>query len=115
MEINSSLSWAVESRLVSMGFSRRSAGDDAAVSTTTGVSNLLLTASDWRDSTLNQPWLSDARPGYTFKIMQVGNDVVIEFVPEPSTWAMTLASVGFAGWMARRKKLASKKQKQLAA
>jgi len=36
-------------------------------------------------------------------------------VPEPSTWAMTLASVGFAGWMARRKKLASKKQKQLAA
>ena len=31
-------------------------------------------------------------------------------VPEPSTWAMTLASVGFAGWMARRKKLASKKQ-----
>ena len=36
-------------------------------------------------------------------------------VPEPSTWAMTLASVGFAGWMARRKKLASKKQRQLAA
>ena len=39
-------------------------------------------------------------------------------VPEPSTWAMTLASVGFAGWMARRKKLASRKlasKKQLAA
>ena len=31
-------------------------------------------------------------------------------VPEPSTWAMTLASVGFAGWMARRKKLARKRR-----
>lgn len=30
-------------------------------------------------------------------------------VPEPSTWAMTLASVGFAGWMARRRKLARRK------
>ena len=31
-------------------------------------------------------------------------------VPAPSTWAMTLASVGFAGWMARRKKLARKRR-----
>ena len=31
-------------------------------------------------------------------------------VPEPSTWAMTLASAGFAGWMARRKKLARKRR-----
>ena len=31
-------------------------------------------------------------------------------VPEPSTWAMAVMSVGFAGWMARRKKLARKRQ-----
>ena len=31
-------------------------------------------------------------------------------VPEPSTWAMTLASVGFAGWMARRKKITRKRR-----
>jgi len=31
-------------------------------------------------------------------------------VPEPSTWAMTVMSVGFAGWMARRKKLAMKRR-----
>ena len=31
-------------------------------------------------------------------------------VPEPSTWAMTLASASFAGWMARRKKLARKRR-----
>jgi autotransporter-associated beta strand protein len=31
-------------------------------------------------------------------------------VPEPSTWAMTVMSAGFAGWMARRKKLAMKRR-----
>lgn len=56
-------------------------------------------------------WLSSEATGtggqYFVFLPSTGKLVI---VPEPSTWAMTLASVGFAGWMARRKKLARKRR-----
>lgn len=56
-------------------------------------------------------WLSTEATGtggqYFVFLPSTGKLVI---VPEPSTWAMTLASVGFAGWMARRKKLARKRR-----
>ena len=73
---------------------------------TSGISNLLLAANDWRDS--NNVLLSSIRSGYTFQILQIGNDVVIEFVPEPSTYALAVIGLGVAGlrhlkqWRSRR-------------
>ena len=60
-------------------------------------------------------WFNDGTPTDPQYLVFTPSTGSLVIVPEPSTWAMTLASVGFAGWMARRKKLASKKQKQLAA
>jgi len=60
-------------------------------------------------------WVTGDVPGTDQYLIFTPSSGTLVIVPEPSTWAMTLASVGFAGWMARRKKLASKKQKQLAA
>ncbi len=56
-------------------------------------------------------WTTNELPntdGQFFVFLPSTGKLVI--VPEPSTWAMTLASVGFAGWMARRKKLARKRR-----
>jgi len=63
--------------------------------TTSGISNLLFSANDWRDS--NNVLLSSVRSGYTFEILQIGQDVVIEFVPEPSTYALAVIGLGVAG------------------
>lgn len=56
-------------------------------------------------------WKSTEAPGtdgqYLVFLPSTGQLVI---VPEPSTWAMTVVSAGFAGWMARRKKLARKRQ-----
>lgn len=60
-------------------------------------------------------WYSNGSPSDPQFLQFSPSTGQLVIVPEPSTWAMTLASVGFAGWMARRKKLASKKQRQLAA
>jgi len=60
-------------------------------------------------------WYSTNPTGVDKYLVFIPSTGQLVIVPEPSTWAMALASVGFAGWMARRKKLASKKQKQLAA
>ena len=55
-------------------------------------------------------WYNDGTPTDPQYLIFSPSTGSLVIVPEPSTWAMTLASVGFAGWMARRKKLASKKQ-----
>ena len=60
-------------------------------------------------------WYNNGLPTDSQYLVFSPTSGTLVIVPEPSTWAMTLASVGFAGWMARRKKLASKKQRQLAA
>ena len=57
-----------------------------------------------------QKWFSTNPTGSDKYLAFTPSSGQLVIVPEPSTWAMTLASVGFAGWMARRKKLASKKQ-----
>jgi len=57
-----------------------------------------------------QAWFSTNPTGTDKYLAFTPSTGQLVIVPEPSTWAMTLASVGFAGWMARRKKLASKKQ-----
>ena len=56
-------------------------------------------------------WASGEAPGTDgqFLLFKPATGQIV-IVPEPSTWAMTLASVGFAGWMARRKKLARKRR-----
>ena len=74
--------------------------------TTTGVSNLLLEGSPWADST--GAWLSAVRPGYTFYIAQVGQNVVIEFVPEPSTYALAVVGLAVAGLRHLKKRRAAR-------
>ena len=74
--------------------------------TTSGVSNLLLSANDWRDS--NNVLLSSVRSGYTFEILQIGEDVVIEFVPEPSTYALAVIGLGVAGLRHLKKRRAAR-------
>ena len=54
-------------------------------------------------------WLSNQTAGQQYLVFLPSTGTLV-IVPEPSTWAMTLASVGFAGWMARRKKLARKRR-----
>lgn len=54
-------------------------------------------------------WATPQTSGGQYLIFQPTTGTLV-IVPEPSTWAMTLASVGFAGWMARRKKLARKRR-----
>jgi len=54
-------------------------------------------------------WATNSTSGGQYMIFTPSTGTLV-IVPEPSTWAMTLASVGFAGWMARRKQLAKKKQ-----
>ena len=54
-------------------------------------------------------WTSTQTAGNQFLVFLPSTGTLV-IVPEPSTWAMTLASVGFAGWMARRKKLARKRR-----
>ena len=74
--------------------------------TTSGLSNLLLSANDWRDS--NNVLLSSVRSGYTFEILQIGEDVVIEFVPEPSTYALAVIGLGVAGLRHLKKRRAAR-------
>ncbi|MEI7862708.1 MAG: autotransporter-associated beta strand repeat-containing protein, partial [Planctomycetota bacterium] len=74
--------------------------------TTTGVSNLLLEGSPWADST--GAWLSAVRPGYTFYIAQIGQNVVIEFVPEPSTYALAVVGLAVAGLRHLKKRRAAR-------
>ena len=88
-------------------------GNFASVSTAAGsgpYSGLTFTY-----DAIRERWFSDGTPTDPQYLAFSPSTGSLVIVPEPSTWAMTLASVGFAGWMARRKKLASKKQKQLAA
>jgi autotransporter-associated beta strand protein len=54
-------------------------------------------------------WLSSQTGANQYLVFLPSTGTLV-IVPEPSTWAMTLASVGFAGWMARRKKLARKRR-----
>ena len=74
--------------------------------TTTGSDNLLLAASNWTDN--SGVWLSAVRPGYTFQIAQIGENVVIEFVPEPSTYAMAVIGLAVAGLRHLKKRRAAR-------
>jgi len=81
--------------------------------TTANADKLLLAASDWRDS--SNVWLSAVRVGYTFQIIQIGNDVVIEFVPEPSTYSLAVIGLGLAGLRHLKKRRAGRSARLRAA
>jgi hypothetical protein len=61
------------------------------------------------DAATPERWTSSQTGANQFLVFLPSTGTLV-IVPEPSTWAMTLASVGFAGWMARRKKLARKRR-----
>jgi autotransporter-associated beta strand protein len=90
-------------------FSSVPTGNFAAITTTgsgefSGVTFTYdATRQNWYSSNPTNP----ASDRYLLFTPSAGSLVI---VPEPSTWAMTLASVGFAGWMARRKKIARKRR-----
>jgi fibronectin-binding autotransporter adhesin len=63
--------------------------------TTTNSANFLLSATDWLDGSGQA--LSATRSGYTFYVSQVGNTIVINYVPEPSTYALAVIGLGVAG------------------
>ena len=73
--------------------------------TTTNSVNFLLAGTDWLDS--GSKLLSSVRSGYTFQVAQVGNNIVISYVPEPSTYAMAMVALGMGGWRAWRKRKAA--------
>ena len=81
---------------------------DLSAGTTTGIGNFSVTSADWLDA--NAATLSSSRPGATFSVGLSGQDVVLNYVaavPEPSTYAMALAGLGFTGYsMLRRRKRA---------
>jgi len=74
---------------------------DLSTGAVTGISNLVLGGS-LLDSLGNS--LSPTGRGY-FTTALSGQDVMLNFVavPEPSTWAMALAGLAFAGWSMRRR------------
>jgi len=73
--------------------------------TTTNSSNFLLSGTDWRDS--SGVLLSSVRSGYTFQVSQMGSNIVISYVPEPSTYAMAIVALGMGGMRAWRKRKAA--------
>ena len=73
--------------------------------TTANSANFLLSGTDWRDA--NNVLLSSVRSGYTFQVSQMGNNIVISYVPEPSTYAMAIVALGMGGWRAWRKRKAA--------
>ena len=52
--------------------------------------------------------LSSVRSGYTFEMLQNGEDVVIEFVPEPFTYALAVIGLGMAGLRHLKKRRAAR-------
>ena len=81
-------------------------GTSGGATTISGISNLLLAANDWRDS--KNVLLSSVRSGYTFEMLQNGEDVVIEFVPEPFTYALAVIGLGMAGLRHLKKRRAAR-------
>jgi len=73
--------------------------------TTANSANFLLSGTDWRDS--SGVLLSSVRSGYTFQVSQMGNNIVISYVPEPSTYAMAIVALGMGGLRAWRKRKAA--------
>jgi hypothetical protein len=60
-------------------------------------------------STNGAPWENN---GLTHSIMRVSSMIAtpaVSAVPEPGTYAMLLAGLGFTGWMARRQRAASRR------
>ena len=60
-------------------------------------------------STNGAPWEDN---GLTHSIMRVSSMIAtpaVSAVPEPGTYAMLLAGLGFTGWMARRQRAASRR------
>jgi len=73
--------------------------------TTTNSANFLLSGTDWLDA--GSQLLSSVRSGYTFQVSQIGNNIVISYVPEPSTYAMAIVALGMGGVRAWRKRKAA--------
>jgi autotransporter-associated beta strand protein len=72
--------------------------------TTTGLSNLTLSGTNWLDSLGNS--FSDVRPDTTFALSQIGNDVYVTVVAVPEPSSVVLLCVGavfFAGVRHRRR------------
>ena len=72
--------------------------------TTTGASNLSLLNSVYNDATGAS--LATARSGASFSIAQVGSDVVVNYIPEPSSSSLMLLGLsGLIGLRAFRRKV----------
>jgi autotransporter-associated beta strand protein len=72
--------------------------------TTSGFNNLSILNSTFNDAAGAS--LSSIRNGASFSISQMGNDVVVQYVPEPSTGAMlVLGLVSLVGMRALRRKV----------
>lgn len=68
-----------------------------------GTSNLNLLNANFNDA--NNSSLATARSGASFSIAQVGSDVIINYIPEPSTPALFLTGLlGLAGFHAARRR-----------
>jgi len=71
--------------------------------TSSGVSNLSLLNNSFNDA--NNADLSSVRSGASFSIAQVGSDVVVNYIPEPSTPALLVVGLlGLVGLRATRRR-----------